>query len=459
MGTLNQFVWQELRFLRYTFKKTRVLHTNHSYTIMASESWADTNVETREDDGPAEAGEAPIMDGENAEGGEGGEGEEVETNWFEAVESFDEMGLKEDLLRGIYAYGFEKPSAIQQRGIIPILRGHDVIAQAQSGTGKTATFSISILQSIDTERRDTQALVLAPTRELASQIQKVMETLGDFLNAMVHSCIGGTNVRDDMAKLEEGVHIVVGTPGRVFDMIQRRALVVEDLKMFVLDEADEMLSRGFKDQIYDVFCMLPQKVQVVLLSATMPQEVLEVTGKFMRDPIRILVKRDELTLEGIKQFYIAVEREEWKLETLCDLYETLTIAQAVIFCNTRRKVEWLTEKMTQRDFTVSSMHGSMDQRERDIIMREFRTGSSRVLITTDLLARGIDVQQVSLVINYDIPTHRENYIHRIGRGGRFGRKGVAINFVTTEDVRALRDIEQFYNTQIEEMPMTVANLI
>merc|ERR1711916_412405 len=312
MGTLNQFVWQELRFLRYTFKRTRVLHTNHSYTIMASELWADTNVETREDDGPAEAGEAPIMDGENAEGGEGGEGEEVETNWFEAVESFDEMGLKEDLLRGIYAYGFEKPSAIQQRGIIPILRGHDVIAQAQSGTGKTATFSISILQSIDTERRDTQALVLAPTRELASQIQKVMETLGDFLNAMVHSCIGGTNVRDDMAKLEEGVHIVVGTPGRVF-------------------------------------CMLPQKVQVVLLSATMPQEVLEVTGKFMRDPIRILVKRDELTLEGIKQFYIAVEREEWKLETLCDLYEPLTIAQAVIFCNTRRKVDWLTEQMQQRD--------------------------------------------------------------------------------------------------------------
>ena len=191
----------------------------------------------------------------------------------------------------------------------------------------------------------------------------------------------------------------------------------------------------------------------------MPSDVLEVTKKFMRDPIRILVKRDELTLEGIKQFYIAVEREDWKLETLCDLYETLTITQAVIFCNTRRKVEWLTEKMTARSFTVSAMHGDMDQKDRDVIMKEFRSGSSRVLITTDLLARGIDVQQVSLVINYDLPTNRENYIHRIGRGGRFGRKGVAINFVTTEDTRMLREIEQFYNTQVDEMPLHVADLI
>jgi translation initiation factor 4A len=242
-------------------------------------------------------------------------------------------------------------------------------------------------------------------------------------------------------------------------MISRKVLRPNDIKQFVLDEADEMLSRGFKDQIYDVFRHLNQEIQVILLSATMPSEVLEVTTRFMRDPIRILVKKEELTLEGIRQFYISVEREEWKLDTLCDLYETLTITQAVIFCNTRRKVDWLTEKMHQRDFTVSAMHGDMDQKERDVIMREFRSGSSRVLITTDLLARGIDVQQVSLVINYDLPTNRENYIHRIGRGGRFGRKGVAINFVTDEDKRALQDIEKFYNTQIDEMPMNVADLI
>merc|ERR1719197_573964 len=181
----------------------------------------------------------------------------------------------------------------------------------------------------------------------------------------------------------------------------------------------------------------------------MPLEVLEVTQRFMREPVQILVKRDELTLEGIKQFFIMVEREDWKLDTLCDLYETLTITQAIIYCNTRRKVDWLTEKMQSRDFTVSAMHGDMDQRERDLIMREFRSGSSRVLITTDLLARGIDVQQVSLVINYDLPPNRENYIHRIGRSGRFGRKGVSINFITEEDLNDLKDIEKFYNTQIE----------
>jgi translation initiation factor 4A len=387
------------------------------------------------------------------------DGMKIETNWDKVVNSFDDMELKDELLRGIYAYGFEKPSAIQQRGIMPILAGHDTIAQAQSGTGKTATFSISVLQQIDLKMSKTQALILAPTRELAQQIQKVVRALGDFLEVTSHACVGGTLVRDDIRILRDGVQIVVGTPGRVYDMINRQVLQLTNVKLFVLDEADEMLSRGFKDQIYDVFQHLPGKVQVCLFSATMPTEILDISQRFMRSPVRILVKRDELTLEGIKQFYVAVEKEEWKLETLCDLYETLTITQAIIYCNTRRKVDWLTDKMQQRDFTVSSMHGDMSGQERELIMKEFRSGSSRVLITTDLLARGIDVQQVSLVINYDMPGNRENYIHRIGRSGRFGRKGVSINFVTNDDVRAMREIEQFYNTQIEEMPMNVADLI
>ncbi|KAG0234244.1 translation initiation factor eIF4A [Mortierella sp. GBA43] len=384
---------------------------------------------------------------------------EIESNWDEVVDNFDNMDLNPELLRGIYAYGFERPSAIQQRAILPVIKGHDVIAQAQSGTGKTATFSISALQKLDPNIKQCQALILAPTRELAQQIQKVVIALGDFMKVTCHACIGGTNVREDMNKLKEGVNVVVGTPGRVFDMINRGALGTTDIKMFILDEADEMLSRGFKDQIYDVFQRLPASTQVVLLSATMPADVMEVTKKFMREPVRILVKKDELTLEGIKQFYVAVEKEEWKLDTLCDLYETVTITQAVIFCNTRRKVDWLTEKLTAREFTVSAMHGDMEQGQREVIMKEFRSGSSRVLIATDLLARGIDVQQVSLVINYDLPANKENYIHRIGRGGRFGRKGVAINFVTSEDVRMLREIEQFYSTQISEMPMNVADLI
>ncbi|CAD0020741.1 unnamed protein product [Aureobasidium pullulans] len=350
--------------------------------------------------------------------------------------TFEAMHLKENLLRGIYAYGYESPSAVQSRAIVQICKGRDTIAQAQSGTGKTATFSISILQ-----------------------IQSVVMALGDYMNVQCHACIGGTNVGEDIRKLDHGQHVVSGTPGRVADMIRRRNLRTRNIKMLVLDEADELLNRGFREQIYDVYRYLPPATQVVVVSATLPYDVLDMTTKFMTDPVRILVKRDELTLEGLKQYFIAVEKEEWKFDTLCDLYDTLTITQAVIFCNTRRKVDWLTDKMREANFTVSSMHGEMPQKERDSIMQDFRQGNSRVLISTDVWARGIDVQQVSLVINYDLPSNRENYIHRIGRSGRFGRKGVAINFVTSEDVRILRDIELYYSTQIDEMPMNVADLL
>lgn len=250
---------------------------------------------------------------------------------------------------------FEKPSTIQQRAILPIIQGKEVIAQAQSGTGKTATFAISLLQRIDHTKRECQALVLAPTRELASQIQKVVMALGDYLQIDCHLCIGGMNVRDDIQKLQDGVHVVVGTPGRVFDMINRGALNTETIKMFILDEADEMLSRGFQAQIYEVFQTLPQAVQVVLLSATMPNEVLEVTKNFMKAPVRILVKRDELTLEGIRQFYVQLDEESWKFDTLCDLYDTISVTQAVIFCKTRDSAERLTEQLKSRDFTVSCM--------------------------------------------------------------------------------------------------------
>ncbi|TXG56894.1 hypothetical protein EZV62_018207 [Acer yangbiense] len=394
------------------------------------------------------------------------------TEGVEAITTFDAMGIKDDLLRGIYQYGFEKPSAIQQRAVMPIIKGRDVIAQAQSGTGKTSMIALTVCQMLDTSNREyvpyfvvrVQALILSPTRELATQTEKVILAIGDFINIQAHACVGGKSVGEDIRKLENGVHVVSGTPGRVCDMIKRRTLRTRAIKMLVLDESDEMLSRGFKDQIYDVYRYLPPDLQVVLISATLPHEILEMTTKFMTDPVKILVKRDELTLEGIKQFFVAVEREEWKFDTLCDLYDTLTITQAVIFCNTKRKVDWLTEKMRGYNFTVSSMHGDMPQKERDAIMAEFRSGTTRVLITTDVWARGLDVQQanyvgVSLVINYDLPNNRELYIHRIGRSGRFGRKGVAINFVKSDDIKILRDIEQYYSTQIDEMPMNVADLI
>lgn len=383
----------------------------------------------------------------------------IETNYDNVVYSFDELNLKPNIVRGVFGYGYEAPSAIQQRAILPITEGRDVLAQAQSGTGKTATFTISALQRIDENLKATQALILAPTRELALQIQNVITHIGLYLNVTVHASIGGTSTLDDIEAFKSGVQIVVGTPGRVFDMIERGVFKTDKVKMFILDEADEMLSSGFKEQIYNIFRLLPETTQVVLLSATMPQDVLEVTTKFMNNPVRILVKKDELTLEGIKQFYINVEQEQFKFDCLCDLYDSISVTQAVIFCNTRSKVEMLTTKLKGENFTVSSIHADLPQSDRDTIMNEFRSGSSRILISTDLLARGIDVQQVSLVINYDLPANKENYIHRIGRGGRFGRKGVAINFVTDQDVGMMREIERFYSTQIEEMPADVGTLL
>jgi len=287
------------------------------------------------------------------------------------------------------------------------------------------------------------------------QIQKVIIAIGDFMNINCHACFGRTSAKDDIKALQDRLpQLVIGTPGRIYDMIQCCALPLDGIKMFVLDEADEMLSRGFTEHIYDIFPLLSQSTQVIVLSATIPQDVLEVTTKFMRDPVRILAKKnkDELTFEGIKHFYVNVEKEEWKVDSLSNLYETFNIAnaQAVIFCNTRKKVEWLTEKLTACNLTVSAIHGDMQSDQRYLIMEEFRSGSSCFLIATDLLARSIDIQQFSLVINYDLPIKRENYIHRIGRNG------VTINFVAADDMDIIHKIEQFYNTQIEDMPMNVA---
>lgn len=375
------------------------------------------------------------------------------------MESFDDLNLNMDLLRGIYSYGFEKPSVIQQKAILPVLEGHDTIAQAQSGTGKTGTFCIAALQMLDLDDPSTQVLIMAPTRELALQIFNVLRHLSHFMNVTMHCCVGGTALQEDMKKLEGSIQMIVGTPGRVNDLLQRGLLNLSNCKLFCLDEADEMLSRGFKEQIYEVFQSLKDNVQVALFSATMPQDILDISKKFMRDPVRILVKKDELTLEGIKQFYVEMDKESWKFETLCDLYESITIAQAIIYCNTRRKVDWLTRAMRNKDFVTSAIHGDMDMQVRNAILKEFRSGASRVLITTDLLARGIDVQQVSLVVNYDFPTDRENYIHRIGRSGRYGRKGTAINFILPEDRPMMEEIEQFYHTTIEALPADIKNLL
>jgi len=374
-------------------------------------------------------------------------------------ESFEDLELKDNLLRGIFAFGFEKPSIIQQTAIKPFLDGRDLIAQSQSGTGKTATFAISVLQSLKEEQR-TQALVISHTRELSHQIHTVFSNLSRYMDVKVCLLSGGTSIRNNIDELSLNPHVIIGTPGRVLDMMSKNYIAYKDINYLVVDEADEMLSRGFVTQVQDIFRFLrSNQLQVGLYSATMPKEFFEITEKFMDKPLKILVKTEQLTLEGIKQFYVNAERNDFKFETLCDLYNMISAAQSIIYCNSKKIVNDLSRRLADNNFTVATIHGEMPQEERTEIVEKFRRGDSRILLSTDLLSRGIDVQQVSIVINYDIPYSIENYIHRIGRSGRFGRKGVAINFVTHVDIGKLHDIQKYYHTLIEELPENFSEFI
>ena len=381
----------------------------------------------------------------------------MESNFDESVETFDELNLKPDLLRGIYGYGFEKPSIIQQKAILPIIKGNDVIAQAQSGTGKTAAFAIGTLQLVDPEKDEIQCLILSPTRELAHQTSIVYQFLGEYLKIKVSLLIGGTKVGADIDKLKEGPQVLVGSPGRVLDLIKRKKISLGYLQTFVLDETDEMLSKVFLDTIKEIISLIPNTSKILLFSATMPKGIVEMTTMFMKDPAKILVKNEELTLEGIKQYYVYLKKED-KLDVLFQIYRGIEIAQAIIYCNTKKAVEKVSEELKKRGHMISSIHGDLKQIERDSVMRDFRSGVTRVLVTTDLLARGIDVYQVSLVINYEMPKEKETYIHRIGRSGRFGRKGNAINFVTPAEKDQLEEIQKYYNTTIEQLPTDLSEL-
>jgi translation initiation factor 4A len=383
--------------------------------------------------------------------------EDMETNWTETIETFDELNLKTDLLRGIYGYGFDKPSSIQQRAILPIIRQKDVIAQAQSGSGKTGTFVIGTLQVIDLSKLEVQALILAPTRELAQQIYNVYNFIGEFLKVKVLNLIGGTQVKDSVKALEGGVQVIVGSPGRVLDMLKKSHLKLAYLKCLVLDEADDLLSKGFLENMKEIISLIPPECRINLFSATMPKEIVQLTSNFMNEPAKILVKNEELTLLGIKQYYVTLKKE-WKLETLMNLYKGLDIAQAIIFCNSKKGVETLTEEMRKKGHMVSCIHSDLPMSERAKVMNEFRSGVTRVLISTDLTARGIDVYQVSIVVNYDLPTQKETYIHRIGRSGRFGKKGNAINFILPEEKEQLDSIMKFYDTTIEQLPQDLSEI-
>jgi len=370
------------------------------------------------------------------------------------INNWEDLDMKTSLLRGIYAHGFEKPSPIQQKAIKPLFYEKDLIAQAQSGTGKTGCFSIGTLQRINTDLNKTQAMILSPTRELSMQTCNVIESLSSQMkNLKIQLLVGGTSTSIDIENLIENTpHIIIGCPGRVHDMLRRSKIKTDKLSLLVLDEADEMLSHGFQDQIYNIFQFLSVNIQIALFSATIPIEVEELTKKFMRDPIKVLVKKDLLTLEGIQQYYVALKNDEQKYETLKDLYGCISLSQCIIYCNSTKRVEDLYNLMKEDDFPVCQIHSNMEKDDRNNSFNNFYNGSCRVLISSNLTARGIDVQQVSTVINYDLPKCINTYLHRIGRSGRWGRKGVSINFITDYDTKKIREIEAYYSTEIKELP-------
>ena len=369
--------------------------------------------------------------------------------------TFDTLNINDNLLRGIYSYGFEKPSRIQHLSIPIINKGTDIIAQSQSGTGKTGAFSIGILNNIEESVKKTQYIIVTPTHELAKQIYDVTVNLSEYMDITIVKVIGKTNIRDSIHELSKDPQIIVATPGRLLDMIQKKHVFTDSIKALVLDEADEMLSYGFMENIHNIIRTIPQNSQICLFSATMPKEILDLTTNFMKDPEKLLINKEELTLEGIRQFYVDLKQYKWKYDVLLDIYETINITQSIIYVNSKNMLNILNERLLNENYPISYIHGDMDQTTREKNLSDFKNGKTRILLSTDLLARGIDIQQLSLVINFDLPREKETYIHRIGRSGRYGRKGVAINFVTDDDIGKLKEIESHYNINIEAMPQNL----
>lgn len=381
----------------------------------------------------------------------------MESTTVTEIHSFEDMGLEENLLRGIYSSGWEKPTPIQSKAIVPASSGRDIIIHAQSGTGKTGTFVTSVLTQIDPSKNEIQGLILSPVRELALQTEEVVKTLGQFMGIKCHASVGGRSGREDMMALRNNPHVVTGTPGRVLGNLNRGIMRSDSIKMIVLDETDVLLEKGFEEQMRGIFQQLPGNIQAMLVTATFGTETQLVADQLLRDPVKVLIPKEQITLEGIKQYYINCEKDDYKADVLLDLYNTLSVAQSIIFCNTQRKAQRLAEYMDANEFTISLITGEMSQQEREEIIKTFKSGATRVLIATDILARGIDAPSVSAVMNFDIPYDHANYIHRIGRCGRMGKKGVAINLITDSESRNLQEIEKYYSTVIPQMPSDFAS--
>lgn len=382
-------------------------------------------------------------------------------NYYDEINNWDDLDINKDLLRGIYAYGFEKPSPIQKKAIKPIMERRDLIAQAQSGTGKTGTFSIGALSLVDINYKTTQVLILSPTRELSKQTANVITSIGAMMTGLtIQTIVGGTSINEDSHTLKNNTpHVITGCPGRIYDMIRRGHIHSKTIKLVILDEADEMLSSGFKEQVYNIFQYFSNDIQVALFSATLPDYIYNITNKFMRNPVKISVKTEQLTLEGISQYYVAIEDDRQKYATLKDLYSVISMSQCIIYCNSVKRVADLYDAMVEDGFPVCRIHSGMDKVDRNAAFSEFRTGKYRVLISSNVTSRGIDVQQVSVVINFDVPKCVHNYLHRIGRSGRWGRKGIGINLITRRDVTIMKDIEAHYSCQISELPADFDTLL
>jgi len=366
---------------------------------------------------------------------------------------FEDFCLKRELLMGIFEMGWEKPSPIQEAAIPMALSGRDILARAKNGTGKTGAYSIPILERVNPELDAIQALVIVPTRELALQVSQICTDISKHLKLKVMVTTGGTGLKDDIIRVYQKVHVIIATPGRIIDLMEKRVCKMEHCKMLVLDEADKLLSQDFTRMLDKLISMLPQKRQILLYSATFPVTVEHFMKKHAIDPYKINLM-DELTLKGVTQYYAFVQ-ERQKVHCLNTLFSKLEINQSIIFCNSTQRVELLAKKITELGYACYFIHAKMNQADRNRVFHDFRKGHCRNLVCSDLFTRGIDIQAVNVVINFDFPKMSETYLHRIGRSGRFGHLGIAINLITYEDRFNLQKIEQELGTDIKPIPKEI----
>ena len=336
-----------------------------------------------------------------------------------------------------------------------------MIAQSQSGTGKTASFVIGSLSKIDDTLNELQVIILTPTRELSLQIHSVINGVTSAWPELKSHCfVGGVSIKENVQSMKKDTpHIIVATTGRLMDLIKRRIINTEYVKILILDEADELLKNNFQLQIRDIISKMESEIQILLFTATIPSEMMEVSKKFMRNPYTVTIDSEKLSLEGIKQYYCAVSNDVQKVEAVKDIYSQIVISQSIIYCNSVNRTMILYEELKNESFPVAYIHSTMDKSERSTIFHNFKSGKYRVLISTDITSRGIDIQQVGLVINFDIPVCKYTYLHRIGRSGRWGRKGMAINFVVNRDAYLMKEIEGYYKCNIEELPQNFSSYI